>query len=344
MSTNTGERKREPGAQTWIEVSKDALKHNFALFRELIPKEYEILCMAKANAYGHGLHDYALAMDKIGVDWFGVDSITEALKLRKSGIKKPILILGYTLPERLEECLQNDVSLTVSSFETLAAISRLHFKKPFKIHLEISDRGRGFLTAEVPELAKRIKSMTNVEVESINADSTHPAGVIDIPTTRPNLVRIGVELMGYQPMEEKQNIEYRISKQIRKFENIKIITDPKLIPALSWRTIIAEVKTLPDNSKIALCPVGFWHGLPRNLAGKGEVLISGQRCKILEVSLDTARINVADIPGVKFGDVVTIIGQDGKEEISVCQLEENSGLTYYEIIAHLNPLIRRIYK
>src|SRR3990167_1898704 len=97
--------------RTWIEVDKKAIYHNISKFRKLIKPQVKFMAIIKSNAYGHGLVDFAkIAEDK--VDWFGVDSITEGLKLRQKGLKKPILVLGYTLPSRVEDAAQNNISLT----------------------------------------------------------------------------------------------------------------------------------------------------------------------------------------------------------------------------------------
>src|SRR3989344_4783855 len=100
--------------RTWIEVDKKAIYHNIGEFRKIIKPDTKLMAVIKSNAYGHGLVDFAKTAEN-WVDWFGVDSITEGLKLRQKGLKKPILVLGYTLPSRLKEAALNNISLTVST-------------------------------------------------------------------------------------------------------------------------------------------------------------------------------------------------------------------------------------
>src|SRR3989344_2258899 len=102
------------GLRTWIEIDRKAVKHNFGVFRKLISKRTKLMAVVKSNAYGHGLVDFSREMEELGADFLGVDSLTEARALRKEGITLPILVLGYTMPELLQEAAENDISLTVS--------------------------------------------------------------------------------------------------------------------------------------------------------------------------------------------------------------------------------------
>ncbi|HEX9902207.1 MAG TPA: alanine racemase, partial [Acidobacteriota bacterium] len=140
--------------RTWIELDRAALAHNLGLFRGLLPAGCRLMAVAKSNAYGHGLYDFVPAVDRLGADWLGVDSIVEAATLREMGIEKPILVLGYTLPARFEEAVRLRTSLTVSSFESLAALGRSGVGDKVQVHIKI-DTGlhrQGFLPTQVLEL------------------------------------------------------------------------------------------------------------------------------------------------------------------------------------------------
>ena len=91
------------GLRTWIEIDKKAIKHNYNVFRNFIDKNCKMLSVVKSNAYGHNFIEFTKEQEKLGIDFLGVDSVLEALKLRKEGIKIPILVLGYTLPEMIRE-------------------------------------------------------------------------------------------------------------------------------------------------------------------------------------------------------------------------------------------------
>jgi len=150
--------------RTWVEIDKNALKHNFQTFRNLIDKKTKLACVVKSNAYGHDLVQYSQELARLGADFLCVDDIDEALTLRKEGIKIPILILGYIPPTRLKEAVGKNISITISSFERLEEAKELDLK----IHIKV-DTGlgrQGFLAHERDKLIKQIKE-NNVETEGL---------------------------------------------------------------------------------------------------------------------------------------------------------------------------------
>jgi alanine racemase len=367
--------------RTWIDLDRTALAHNALTFRCLLPPACRLMAVCKSNAYGHGLYDLAPVLQEMGVDWFGVDSIVEAATLRDKGILKPILVLGYTLPSRFDEAAKHRVSLTVSNLENLRALAALRSIRRLKIHLKF-DTGmhrQGFLPSEW-EAALRLlrKCGRRVEVEGIythfaaakdpgcreyteqqigeferavsrfreaglnpisHANAT--AGVLNYPQADYGLARVGIGLMGYWPS----------SKTKQAWEK-KIV----LKPALSWRTVISEVKTLRKGmgigydqtetlkrrSTIGICPIGYWHGFPRSLSRIGEVLVRGRRAKILgTVSMDMIVIDLSQAVGARVGDVVTVIGRDGRDEITVYEVASRARVSHYELLTRLNPLIQK---
>ena len=96
----------DPKARTWAEIDMAALKHNFEIAKRTGKK---VLCVIKANAYGHGAVHCGLFLEKQGADFFAVACLSEAIELREGGITKPILILGYT-PKSTLKCLPNTIS------------------------------------------------------------------------------------------------------------------------------------------------------------------------------------------------------------------------------------------
>lgn len=369
--------------RTWIEVDEKALRHNCLLFRGLVPESCLLMAVAKSNAYGHGLYDYAPAVERLGVDWFGVDSIVEAITLREMKIRKPILVLGYTLPGRLPEAVRHDVSLTASGFEALEAMTASSLTEQIRIHLKI-DTGlhrQGFLPGQVPRLIRILKSCdAAVEVEGIYthfAAAKDPHGrdftirqialfhraveafreagfnpirhagatgaVFNYPEAHYDLVRVGIGLFGLWPSSEtKAAWENRL----------------RMVPALSWKTIVSEVKSLPQgspigydltetlgrDSRVGVCPIGYWHGFPRSLSRKAEVLVRGRRARVLgSVTMDMIVIDLTDVPGAQAGDVVAVIGRDGEDEVSAYELAARAGVSHYELLTRLNPLIQKYY-
>ena len=367
--------------RTWIELDRSALEHNLIVFRSLLPSGCKLMAICKSNAYGHGLYDLAPVLEEMGADWFGVDSIVEAVTLRKKGIRKPILVLGYTLPGRFGDAVKHRISLTVSSLENLRALAGFAGSRPIRIHLKF-DTGmhrQGLLAAQW-ETARRfiLRHRGRIEVEglythfasaknptdreftnrqigefeqaiacfegSLNRPIRHAsatAGVMNYPEAAYDLARIGIGLMGHWPSTETRRVWER-----------KIV----LKPALAWKTIISEVKALDKgqgigydlaerlkrDSRVGVCPIGYWHGFPRSLSCRGEVLVRGRRAKVLgTVSMDMVVVDLTDIAGARGGDIVTVIGRDGREEITVYEVSRKAGVSHYEFLTRLNPLIQK---
>ncbi|MBI5306692.1 alanine racemase [Candidatus Wolfebacteria bacterium] len=371
--------------RTWVEINRQNLKNNYKTFRNLISQKCFLMAVVKSNAYGHGLIDFSRSVEKLGVYWFGVDSVIEAENLRKAGVKKPILVLGYTLPDKINEAVKNNISLTIADFSALKNIDRRGvLRDKLKIHLKI-DTGmhrQGFFVSEIPAVIKILKSLPNVNLEGVYthfSSAKNPAfpaatarqieefkkavnllesagfkkiikhaaatsGTINFPQSHFDMVRIGIGLYGYWPSKETKEA----------FKN-KI----KLKPILSWKTIVGQIKNLPKGSKIgydlteivnrssrmAILPIGYWHGFPRSLSSIGKVLINGKEAKILgRVSMDMICVDITDIKNAKIGDEAVLIGKSGKLEISADDLAYLSDTVNYEIITRINPLIKRIVK
>lgn len=366
--------------RTWLEVNRKAIRDNYNTFRKIIGPKCLLLSVVKSNAYGHGLVDFSHEVEKLGVDWLGVDSVVEGESLRKAGIKTPILVLGYTLPSKIKSAIENNISLAVSDFETLKSLKKIKGGK-LKIHLKI-DTGmhrQGFFISEIPEVIKILKSCPSVELEGVFthfSSAKNPAfpavtnkqiedfkkavglleatgfkgfikhvaataGAIIFPQSHFDMVRVGIGMYGIWPAKETYEA----------FKN-KI----KLSPVLSWKTVVGPLKNLPKgskvsydlteelirNSKIAILPVGYWHGFPRSLSSIGRVLINGKEVKVLgRVTMDMIIVDVTDVEDIKMGDEVVLIGKGGKVEISADDLAYLTDGSSYEIVTRLNPLMRR---
>ena len=371
------------GLRTWIEVDSKALAHNYSEIKKNLSPKSVCMSVVKSNAYGHCLVDFAQEMQKLGIDWFGVDSMTEAISLRNNGITKPILVLGHTLPQMLQKASDLDVSITVSTYELLTAISTTSFPKKIKIHIKV-DTGmnrQGFLESEIDTLIDTLqKKSEKVEGEGLfthfaaaknpafpgrtlkqvaifttwidafkKADHdpiTHASAsgsAIVFSETHFDMVRIGFALYGLWP-----------SKEVEKSSSHRLL----LMPILQWKTIIGEVKKIPKGSqvgydatetmnresKIAICPIGYWHGYPRALSSVGYVLVHGMRARVVgRVSMDMITIDVTDIDTVAVGDEVTLVGADGDETVSIEEIAELSDTSGYEMVTRINPLIKRLY-
>jgi alanine racemase len=168
-------------------------------------------------------------------------------------------------------------------------------------------------------------------------------GTILFDHTHYDMVRVGIGLYGLYPSGK---IREKLSKKIT------------LIPVLTWKGIVSETKTLPKGasigydltetlkrtSRVAVCPVGYWHGYPRSLSGKGVISVRGKKVRVLgRISMDMIVIDVTDVRGVKIGDEVILLGGKGKGHIDTDEVAKLAGTTSYELVTRLNPRMKHVY-
>ncbi len=366
--------------RTWLEIDKKAIRNNYSVFQKIIKPETKLMAIVKSNAYGNELIGFSKVLDELGVDSFGVDSITEGLALREAGIMKPILVLGYTIHENISIASEKDISITLSSFDALSLL--VQEKIPIKVHVKI-DSGmhrQGFFPKDAKKLADILLKQKHITVEGIYthfANAKNPSfsgdtdkqveefkqatdffekagfhfikhasatsGTMLFPKYHFDMVRIGIGLSGLWPAKEVERV---LEKHI------------SLSPVLTWKTIIAEVKTIQKgdrvgynftetfskDTKIAICPIGYWHGFPRALSSVGQILVSGKRARVLgRVSMDMITVDINDIKDVKIGDEVILIGKQGKEEITADEFAAYVDTSSYEIVTRINPKIQRVF-
>jgi len=363
--------------KVWIEISKANARHNCDEIRKLLKPDTQLWAVVKSNAYGHGIYTFSpLVADKI--DGFCVDSVIEGLTLRRQGISKPILALGPTLEPLYADAATNDICVTASTIEALQLIAK-SAQKP-KIHLKV-DTGmhrQGFLPETISEVFDFCKKndLPVTGIYSHLADSKNPTdesynekqllqfekAIQDAETAgysqfikhfagtpatllgqryHFDLVRIGNALYG----------EYPSTELAKKF---KVTTSLK--PILSLRAKISEIKKIAVNelvgygltekltrdSELAIIPIGYWHGIPRAASGVMNVLVNGNRAKVIGlISMDLMTIDVTGL-NVKIGDVATIIGESSGSSITANELGEAAKTTYLEVLCRLNPLIERV--
>ena len=373
---------RTTNLRTWIDIDRDNLRHNYHVFRDLIAPSCLLAAVVKSNAYGHSLVDCAAELSRLGVDCLMTDSITEAVKLREQGIAKPILVLGYTLPSMVALAIEHRISLSISSFQALAALRELD-TTDLRVHLKF-DTGmcrQGFFAEDAVKLLDLlIHEFPQITIEGVFthfASAKNPAfsddtkqqlakfaiileeckrrnlkvirhaaataGTIVFPQSHFDMVRIGIGLYGLWPSAQ---VKAAYSDQF------------DLHPALSWKSILSEVKSVPvgacvgydfteqlvRDSQIGIVPIGYWHGYDRSLSSIGRVLVGGQRAKVLgRVSMDMLIVDLTTIDEVKVGDEVVLLGSDGNTEMSADEMASLAETSSYEVVTRLNPLIKRFY-
>ncbi len=368
--------------RTWIEISVRAVRKNVKTMRSLLAPNSALWAVVKSNAYGHGIFVMPKLLSDAGVDGFCVDTLFEGVRLREQGITKPILVLGFTLPQLFPLAQQHDVAITISNFDALKFL--LKEKNPPQFHLKL-DTGmhrQGFYVDDLPKVIASLRHQTSViRHPSFVGVYTHFASAKDLNYPGYTDMQFAEFLRGIALLEYagyKKLIRHAaatggalIDKKYH-CDAVRIgigcyglwpskeleIQLPQLVFAssLSWHAIVSEVKAVPKGSyvgydltyrtlrasRIAILPVGYWHGFPRLLSNAGAVLIGGKRAAVLgRVSMDMIAVDVTDI-SCRFGDQATLIGAQDREYIGADELARLTNTSHYEILTRLNPLIERV--
>ena len=364
---------------TWAEIDLGAIGYNCKKIQGVLGKGTDIMAVVKANAYGHGIVEVSRILERLRIRYLGVATLDEALTLRKSEIKLPILILGSLLPEEAELAVKNNVTLTLCNKELLKAIVDIagNKLKP-KVHIKI-DTGMGRIGVwheKAIEFIIGVKKNKNIEIEGVythfsiagrdkfftqyQIDSFEEiisglgrAGIsipfkhaansiacVDWKASHLNMVRPGIIVYGIYP---KRNFPRLI----------------KLKPAFSLKTKIVFIKDTPpgrsisygrayiteSHTKIATIPIGYADGYGRILSNKAEILVRGRRAPVVgKVTMDQTMVDVGHVRNVKVGDEVVLIGKQGREEIRVERLARLAGTIPYEIVTGITSRVPRKYK
>jgi alanine racemase len=271
--------------KTWVEISKENLVSNLTQFRNLIGKKRKLMAVVKSNAYGHGLVEVARIASGNGANWLGVDSIDEALELKKNGLELPILILGYTLKSRLAEAVKSGFRLTVYNRETIEELSKFKSQKSkvktesknlkvnVHIKVETGTSRQGVLEENILDFVKFIKKFENINIEGI---STHFANI-----------------------EDTTDHSYAKS-QLTKFKEIVELLEDKgfNIPikhtACSAATVLFP-ETYFDIVRLGISMYGHWSSRETQISARER----GKKIKLLPVL--TWKTRVAQIKEIKAG-------------------------------------------
>ena len=364
-------------------VSLDAVAHNFREMRKNIAEDTKVIAVVKADAYGHGAVQIARLVEEYDYIWgFATATEEEAIELRMAGIEKPILVLGIVFEEYYPELIRYDIRPAVCEADSAEKLSKEALRQGKTVHIHLAlDTGMtriGF--ADVPksvETIKQIQMLPNLEIEGIfthfaRADEydrspalvqleryldflklleeagikipllhcSNSAGIIRIPEANLSMVRAGITIYGIYPSGEVERDKIKLETAMEIKSHISYLKDVSPGTAISYGGTFVATKPM----KVATIPVGYADGYPRQLSGKGWVLIHGQKAPILgRVCMDQFMVDVTDIPNTSSGDEVTLIGRDGNEVITAEELGELSGRFSYEFICCISKRVPRVY-
>ncbi|KEI95396.1 alanine racemase [Clostridium botulinum A2B7 92] len=366
----------------WAEIDLDNLQHNLKQIKKICGNK-EIIGVIKANAYGHGSMEIAPTLLENGVSRLAVAVLSEAMELRMSGIKEPIMILGYTPCALGDMLLDNDIEQSVYSYNDALELSKIAVlkRKILKIHIVVdTGMGRiGFLpTKESVEDVYKISKLPNIQIEGVFSHFSS-ADELDKDYT---LYQMNNYNEFINKLEEK-NIQVHIkhianSAAIIDLEsthldavragiimygyypsNYVLRNNIKLKPVMSLKTSIVHIKKVSSGeyisygrtfktereSIIATLPIGYADGYNRLLSNKGKVIVNGKLAPVIgRVCMDQCMIDVTSIENLKVGDVVTIMGEENGVSYTAEDIASQIGTISYEVICNVNKRVPRVYK
>ncbi|MGO5072509.1 alanine racemase [Clostridium sporogenes] len=366
----------------WAEIDLDNLQYNLKQIKKICGNK-EIIGVIKANAYGHGAMEIAPTLLENGVSRLAVAVLSEAMELRMSGVKEPIMILGYTPWALGDMLLDNDIEQSVYSYNDALELSRIAVlkRKILKIHIVVdTGMGRiGFLpTKESVENVYKISKLPNIKIEGVFSHLSS-ADELDKDYT---LYQMNKYNQFINKLEEK-NIQVPIkhianSAAIIDLEsthldavragiimygyypsNYVLKNNTKLKPVMSLKTSIVHIKKISSGeyisygrtfktekeSIIATLPIGYADGYNRLLSNKGKVIVNGKLAPVIgRVCMDQCMIDVTSIGDLKVGDVVTIMGEESGVSYTAEDIASEIGTISYEVICNVNKRVPRVYK
>lgn len=370
--------------RVYAAVDLSAILYNMERMHGNVAPETKLMGVIKTDGYGHGAVPIGRELEELPyVFGFAVATAEEALTLRKAGLKKPILILGYTFPYCYEEMIGQEIRQSVFRQDTLEVLNVCAEKlgKTAKVHIKV-DTGMSRVGIRPDEeglhFIEKACSLPWLEIEGIfthfaRADERDKSSARAQLTAFCSFVEEAEKLTGTViPVKHCSNSAGILELPEANLSLVRAgITlyglspsqeVPKevlsLRPALSLKSHLVYVKEVEAGTpvsyggtyvtdkrmRIATVPVGYGDGYPRSLSGKGYVLIRGRRAPILgRVCMDQFMVDVTMIPEAAEGDKVTLIGKDGAEELTMEELGTLSGRFNYELACDLGKRIPRIY-
>ena len=361
-----------------VGISRENLLHNLDAYKKRYPG-LGIAPVLKSNAYGHDLGLVARLLDDRGIAFFMVDSLYEARRLRRAGVRSRVVVMGYARPEELLASGLSDTDFGITDLEQLRQVAS-RARHPLRIHLKL-DTGmhrQGILPEDLPEAIALIKANPHVALAGVashfasadEADETHARvqlsrwnemraileaafpgieyehlsatkGARFAEEAGTNVMRLGIGLYGYDTSPAKGEL---------------------LKPVLELRSVIASLRTIPageavgynathrtaGETTIATIPAGYYEGVDRRLSNKGAAIVQGRACPIVgRVSMNMVGVDVSLVPESKIGDEVILISRDLGQPNSIPAIAKlvstpEYGESEYVIPTHIPPHLKRV--
>ena len=365
----------------WAEINLSNLDYNIKQIRNKVGDK-EIIGVVKADGYGHGSVAVSKVLLENGVKTLAIATLQEAITLREGGINCPIIMLGITPEMYSDTLLAYNITPVTSSYSNAAAISKAAEAAGRTIETFVAvDTGMGrigFLpNDESASEIKKISSLSNLKIKGLfshfatadEKDKTYAekqlshynhfyeklkqsgfdlpfrtfansAAIMEIPAAHYDAVRPGIILYGCYPSQEVDKNQLSIKPVMFIKANIVHL---KKVPA-EFSVSYGRRFTTERESLIATLALGYADGYPRYLSGKGRVIVNGVYAPVVgNICMDQCMVDVTDVPNVKLGDEVVVMGSQNGLTILADEIGEKTGTINYEIICAFGQRLPKVY-
>jgi alanine racemase len=365
VSETIDDRKRHSDARpTWAEVDLDAITHNISLIRERAGRPAKLLVPVKANAYGHGAAVVGRHLESLGVDGLATANVDDAVAIRQAGATMRILLYGAPLPAGNRYLLEHDLTPTVYSIDSARAISAIAVEsgRTVNVHIKV-DAGMGRLGVRLDEavaFAREVICTPSVRLEGIYTHIPFSDAAGEAWSRR----RLGAFTDVVRTIEREHQIEIEFVQAAASSvfaqglpDSLNTISPGHMTFGLQpiagaraedagYRKALSALRaalihighrkegddlagTGPDglaaDATVGVILFGMDNGYREGPVGTAYMLCHGRRCKVLSVSAEYTVIDLAHVPSPEVGDLVTVIGSDGDEEIAVETVAQHVG-------------------
>jgi alanine racemase len=369
--------------RSWVEISRDRIAKNYQAVRAVVGDGVEVMPVVKADAYRHGAAEVSRVLENQGARWLGVSNVEEGAALRDAGARARILVMADFLPVGRMAMIDYDLTPVLHSLDDLRELNALAARcgKRVRYHLKVdSGMGRLGTCAGAREIIDAIIAARHVQFEGL---MTHFASVSDFTTAQTDeQIRCfdeilgGLTAAGFEPavvhMASTGAIAYGRRNtwrhMVRPGHAIYGYTSPprgeapgsllKVEPPMVWKAAVLTVKDVAEGAligyggmfqatrptRIAVLAVGYADGLPHRLSNRGKVIACGRLVPIVgAVSMDVTTIDATDVPQLRAGDSVTLMGSEGSVKIDAQQIARLAGTISYSVLCAISSRVKRVY-
>lgn len=370
--------------RVYAEIDLDAVCYNMEQMHANLAEGTRMIGVIKTDGYGHGAVQIGRELERMDyVFGYAVATAEEAMILRHAGLRKPVLILGYTFPYCYEDLIRYDIRPTVFREDMIEELAETALRMGInaKVHVKV-DTGMNRIGIRPDEsgiaFVNKVLHTKGIELEGMYTHFAR-ADETDKSSAKAQFIRMSDFISDVEkrfrfriPIKHCSNSAGIVELPEANMDVVRAgitlyglwpssevardIVDLK--PVLSLKSHIVYLKEVEKGEavsyggtyvtskkmRIATIPLGYGDGYPRGLSNKGCVLIRGKRAPILgRVCMDQFMVSVDDIPDAEQGDEVTLIGTDGEERITMEELGDISGRFNYEFACTLGKRIPRVY-